>query len=184
MLSLPTGFSDEKLIETTKNLSAALSLFDKLQTVRELIIDLSNTVGSPDSSIQELRDRELALFKRSLILGQDENEGSRGIPKLLSERHNNTLFFLQLVDHIILRSIRLFQSWRDVLAMEEKKRQMEKATSSKVSSLRGRVAAGSTFVSNEDDTASVGTDEIDQISVNSTLFATRLSHSDLSAWQK
>lgn len=53
------------------------------------------------------------LTKPDGTMDSDDDLG-RGFPKFASERNSNSLFFLQLVEHLILRSLRLFQAWKHV----------------------------------------------------------------------
>ena len=95
---------------------AAIDLFDKLEETRAKIQKLSNAVAKPATAEQQQREREMRRFKASLMVSvsdiPDDDDLGRGIPKFASSSADNTLFFLQLVEHLILRSLRLFQAWK------------------------------------------------------------------------
>jgi hypothetical protein len=109
MLTLP--------LEITKSNSAALALFSELETIRKKILKLSEAVSKPENFQELSRTESMMRFKDSLLeedgdfLRTDDDAG-RGIPKFASDSHDNSLFFLQLVEHLILRSLRLFQAWK------------------------------------------------------------------------
>jgi len=102
---------------------AAISLFDKLEETRAMIIKLSSVIARPvDSVEQQKREREMRQFKASLLVSDyaHDDDLGRGIPKFASSGLDNSLFFLQLVEHLILRSLRLFQAWKLVQVNERK----------------------------------------------------------------
>jgi len=45
-----------------------------------------------------------------------EDDMGMGLPKYATGGDENTLLFLQLVEHLILRSLRLYQAWDHVEA--------------------------------------------------------------------
>lgn len=114
MLSLP--------FRRDVNDAAALSLFDKLDLIRHKISSLSYAVGKPDQSQKKLSNWELKGFKRSIVGDNKPNDDEgRGIPKFVSSSNATSLFFLQLVEHLILRSLRLYQAWKQVEYVERHK---------------------------------------------------------------
>lgn len=104
--------------------AAARRLFNCLEQTRQNIRCMSTAVSTGEDDFEETRDRGVDDFKK-LLLGSaiDDmamsarttgDENGRGIPKDVTGRHDNTLFFLQLVEHLILRSLRLYQAWKHV----------------------------------------------------------------------
>jgi hypothetical protein len=116
MLTLP-------LDRDTSN-AAANILFVKLEEMRQAIYRMSHAVaGSDDLSDSEryggLKDFRKTLLSRDgsffeTLRSEGGNEMGRGIPLNATGREDNTLFFLQLVEHLILRSLRLYQAWTHV----------------------------------------------------------------------
>jgi hypothetical protein len=109
MLTLP--------LDITKSTSAALALFSELDTIRKKILKLSEAVSKPEKLQEFSRKESMMRFKDSLLeedgdfLITDDDAG-RGIPKFAADSDANSLFFVQLVEHLILRSLRLFQAWK------------------------------------------------------------------------
>jgi len=103
---------------------AAIQLFDKLEASRAKIQKLSNAIAHPTGvpAEQHQREKEMQEFKASLLVSDVKNDDDlgRGIPKFASTGVDNSLFFLQLVEHLILRSLRLFQAWKLVQVIEER----------------------------------------------------------------
>jgi len=107
---------------THKNERAALQLFDSMDRLRTKALSLSTAVSNPGVEMQNLRSYEMRKFKdsvqRSLLVetlsGDGDDDLGRGIPKFVSLKSENSLFFLKLVEHLILRSLRLFQAWKQV----------------------------------------------------------------------
>lgn len=103
---------------------AAIQIFDKLEDTRAKIQRLSNAIAhaSGVSAEQQQREQEMREFKASLLVSDVKNDDDlgRGIPKFASTGVENSLFFLQLVEHLILRSLRLFQAWKLVQVIEER----------------------------------------------------------------
>jgi hypothetical protein len=110
MLTLP--------FDIASNNKAALQLFDRLEFLRGKILRLSNAVSEPSPLARRIRYDEMKDFKASLLeekgnIEADDDLG-RGIPKFACNSNDNSLFFLQLVEHLILRSLRLYQVWKQV----------------------------------------------------------------------
>jgi hypothetical protein len=107
---------------------AAIQLFDRLMEIRRRMAELSSIFGRRPASVEALEEWELGQFKSTLLVStsasaaasqspnrpHDDDDLGRGIPKLPTLRVSNSLFFLQLVEHLILRSLRLFQAWKQV----------------------------------------------------------------------
>jgi Fusaric acid resistance protein-like len=75
----------------------------------------STTVSPTKQSI--IRRKKSSSFNSLVVLnlGEDDaDEEGRGIPHDATNQYENTLFFLQLVEHLILRSLRLYQAWKHV----------------------------------------------------------------------
>jgi hypothetical protein len=104
--------------------AAATFLFAQLEETRHSIHNMTTrTVSGEKSRREHLRDRGIHQFKTSLMKGSADyfestrtagDEEGRGIPKNVTHSTDNTLFFLQLVEHLILRSLRLYQAWKHV----------------------------------------------------------------------
>ncbi len=101
---------------------AANTLFEKLEQTRQAIHSISIIVADADKSDAD-RNEGLQEFRESLLSrsGLTEtlhtasgDEMGRGIPINATGKKDNTLFFLQLVEHLILRSLRLYQAWTHV----------------------------------------------------------------------
>jgi hypothetical protein len=108
-------------LEPKKSDAAAIELFDNLEQTRSRILTMSTAVSkSEDEASKRVREWEMTKFKRSLMSQvnddflRSDDEMGRGIPKFASSCNDNSLFFLQLVEHLILRSLRLYQVWKHV----------------------------------------------------------------------
>lgn len=103
-------------LDSEKSNQAAVSLFTDLEAVRHRIRELVRDVSSSENFMDLKRRNSLLKFQQAFFTddGTDDDEVGRGIPKCVSEPRENTLFFFQLVEHLILRSLRLFQAWKHV----------------------------------------------------------------------
>ena len=120
MLSLP--YNPQRSEE------AAIALTQNLHTVRQLIVTNSGKVHSNPSSLPKVDSREsfdtFVMGSQTNLLGlaasksDDSNDAidhsGRGVPKFVKGSHVCALLFLQLVEHLILRSLRLYNSWMKV----------------------------------------------------------------------
>lgn len=115
MLTLP--------LDRASSNEAADSLFRKLEQTRKDIHRISITVGDPEDPLEQERYDGIKDFQSKLlshnglmetIHSAAGDEMGRGIPMNATGREDNTLFFLQLVEHMILRSLRLYQAWTHV----------------------------------------------------------------------
>lgn len=106
--------------------AAAKQLFRKLEQARQSIVRHSGEVAGIKSSCREsalykqdaMDDFENTLLnpnRRKYSVRMDDDEGL-GIPKYATDSHDNALLFLQLVEHLILRSLRLYQAYKHVEA--------------------------------------------------------------------
>ena len=113
MLTVPLrlGRSDE----------AAKRLFAILEQTRKHVLRMSTAVSSEEDC--EIRGQGVLDFQKHLLEGPGDifgtsrtmgDENGRGIPRDVTGSSDNTLFFLQLVEHLILRSLRLYQAWKHV----------------------------------------------------------------------
>jgi Aluminium activated malate transporter len=102
---------------------AANRLFLALEEIRKWIQTTSTAVAGDDDEFEELRFQGIEHFRKSLLEASPDHlsstrtmgdENGRGIPSDVTGRHDNTLFFLQLVEHLMLRSLRLYQAWKHV----------------------------------------------------------------------
>ena len=114
MLTLPLNMqsSDE----------AADDLFTKLVGIRQGIVDASNqiklanqssktpTILEHDEGIKEFRNKVLNNSV-AMSVRMDDDLG-RGVPKYATSTEGNSMLFLQLVEHLIVRSLRLYHSWK------------------------------------------------------------------------
>lgn len=102
---------------------AANRLFLALEEIRKWIQTMSTAVAGDEDDFEELRFQGIERFRKGLLETPPDllsgmrtmgDENGRGIPRDVTGRHDNTLFFLQLVEHLILRSLRLYQVWKHV----------------------------------------------------------------------
>ena len=102
---------------------AAKRLFDILEQTRKHVLRMSTAVSGEHESFGDIRGQGIMDFQRNLlevpgdIFGTSRtmgDENGRGIPRDVTGSSDNTLFFLQLVEHLILRSLRLYQAWKHV----------------------------------------------------------------------
>jgi hypothetical protein len=122
MLTLP--------LDRNSSNAAANVLFQKLEETRQAIHRMSYAVAEAENSSDRERNEGLKEFQRSLLannslrdtLRSNGDEMGRGIPMNATGRDDNTLFFLQLVEHLILRSLRLYQAWTHVESIHERQK--------------------------------------------------------------
>eukprot|EP00980_Cylindrotheca_fusiformis_P007820 scaffold1669_cov129-Cylindrotheca_fusiformis.AAC.31 len=111
-------------LERDASNAAANILFVKLEETRKAIHRISTAVADSESGKDDERDEGLKDFRKKLMKRDstifetlhtvDGDDMGRGIPANATGRDDNTLFFLQLVEHMILRSLRLYQAWTHV----------------------------------------------------------------------
>jgi hypothetical protein len=105
--------------------AAANILFVKLEEMRQSIRSISTAVADTEDIQDPERDEGLKNFRKKLMSRDSTifetlqhtaggDDMGRGIPTNATGRDDNTLFFLQLVEHMILRSLRLYQAWTHV----------------------------------------------------------------------
>ena len=101
---------------------AADDLFTKLAEIRQGIVDASNqiklankpsktpTIMEHEDGIQAFRNK---VLNNSVVMSvrMDDDLG-RGVPKYATSTEGNSMLFLQLVEHLIVRSLRLYHSWK------------------------------------------------------------------------
>ncbi|CAJ1965680.1 unnamed protein product [Cylindrotheca closterium] len=112
--------------------AAANILFVKLEETREAIHKMSHAVATvaegddlSDSGREGLKEFQYKLLSKDSSFFETMHtdagdEMGRGIPLNATGKHDNTLFFLQLVEHMILRSLRLYQAWTHVETLKRK----------------------------------------------------------------
>lgn len=101
---------------------AADELFTKLAHIRHDIIDTSNRMKKPSSTptiheevedgIQTFRTKVLNNTLTSSVRTMMDDDLGRGVPKFATSTEGNAMLFLQLVEHLIVRSLRLYHSWK------------------------------------------------------------------------
>ena len=110
-------------LKVDKSDDAASRLFLALEETRKSIQTMSIAVAGDQDDFEDLRFRGIKDFREELLETSPDffsstrtmgDENGRGIPRDVTGRHDNTLFFLQLVEHLILRSLRLYQAWKHV----------------------------------------------------------------------
>ncbi|KAL3916582.1 MAG: hypothetical protein SGILL_005112 [Bacillariaceae sp.] len=125
MLSLP--------LDRERSNPAARLLFDKLEETRKDLIRASNAVCAAAQDEWEDMERFESLkdFRSNLLSGAKEqffdtaryssksDDLGRGLPDKATGREQNSLFFLQLLEHLILRSLRLYQAWKHAETIRE-----------------------------------------------------------------
>ena len=108
---------------------AAKRLFTILELTRKHVLRMSTMVAGKDEKLDDIRGQGVMDFQSQLlerpgdIFGTSRtmgDENGRGIPRDVTGRSDNTLFFLQLVEHLILRSLRLYQAWKHVEPNQER----------------------------------------------------------------
>lgn len=123
MLTLP--------LEKTKSDNAARKLFGLLEETRQSVLKMSLAVSDKNEHLEPIRSQGIQEFKDDLLYGSSDvfqssrtefDDNGRGIPKNTTHRNDNSLFFLQLVEHLILRSLRLYQAWKHVDANSHRRR--------------------------------------------------------------
>jgi hypothetical protein len=102
-------------LDVSASNDAAQKLLDELDGVRVRISVFSHAVAQHDDSERarmELRFRErLGGWDCSL---EENDDVGRGLPMFASDANQNARFFLQLVEHLILRTLSLYQAWKQV----------------------------------------------------------------------
>lgn len=110
---------------------AANVLFQKLEETRRAIHRMSIAVADAEALSDPERNEGLKEFQLKLLSKENfaetlhtcnGDEMGRGIPINATGRDDNTLFFLQLVEHLILRSLRLYQAWTHVESIRQRKK--------------------------------------------------------------
>lgn len=109
---------------------AARNLFGMLEQTRKEIVAVSSTISTTEggegaSGIEDFK-RDL-LGKIGRTGDEEEDDMGRGIPKNATTSQDNSLFFLQLVEHLILRSLRLYQAWKHVEIDQLQERELKEA---------------------------------------------------------
>lgn len=108
-------------IEPSRNARAAEKLFDYLALLRQRLTSLRHDTVQSQLNHAD-REETLNDFYESVLDMRAQNEWNesirddlgRGLPKNLTESDENTLFFLQLVEHLVLRALRLYQSIKSI----------------------------------------------------------------------
>lgn len=126
MLTLP--------LDRDSSNAAANILFVKLEETRQAIHRMSHAVADSDDMLdregygglkefkRNLLSKDSAIFESLQTAGGDEM--GRGIPMNSTGKNDNTLFFLQLVEHMILRSLRLYQAWTHVETVRHREKRV------------------------------------------------------------
>jgi hypothetical protein len=130
MLSVP--------LRCESNEVAAKELKVKLARIRRYIIELSSVVASSSQEmpaqyvgaigvgilgsrldlagmeLEEEEDTGKLSYEQDLVSDMDDDDdiGGRSVPKFVHGSRVCALLFLQLVEHLALRSVRLYQSWK------------------------------------------------------------------------
>ena len=101
-------------LDVSASNDAAQKLLDELGSVRVRISVLSHAAQHDDSerARMELRFRE-SLGGWDCSLEENDDVG-RGLPMFASDANQNARFFLQLVEHLMLRTVSLYQAWKQV----------------------------------------------------------------------
>jgi Fusaric acid resistance protein-like len=112
MLTLP--------LDIQQSDGAASRLFTYLEEIRVGILESSNKLkqnvrSSSTPTILEggLLDFREKLLKQNMAMSvrMDDDMG-RGVPKYVTGADGNSMLFLQLVEHLVVRSLRLYHSWK------------------------------------------------------------------------
>ena len=108
-------------IDPERNTKAAEKLFEYLEILRSRLVTLRREAIVNDQLNPE-REETLNDFYESVLDKKQSCEWKesirddlgRGLPKNLTESDENTLFFMQLVEHLVLRALRLYQSSKNI----------------------------------------------------------------------
>jgi hypothetical protein len=96
---------------------AAQLLLDELEKIRARISLFSRAMAASQHDDFK-RSRMERQFRESLASWDStpdvNDEVGRGIPMFASDVNQNARFFLQLVEHLILRTLSLYQAWKQV----------------------------------------------------------------------
>ena len=107
-------------IDPVRNAKSAEKLFTYLEMIRQRLVTLRRVTVQRQS--QSDREETLHDFYESVLDQRGRSpwkesirdDLGRGLPKNLTESDENTLFFLQLVEHLVLRALRLYQSCKNL----------------------------------------------------------------------
>lgn len=103
-------------LDVASSNEAAIALLGELEKVKTRISVLSRAVEQQDE-VNKRADMELQ-FREKVISWECtmdvDDEVGRCIPTFASDSSHNTRFFLQLVEHLILRTLGLYQAWKQV----------------------------------------------------------------------
>jgi hypothetical protein len=101
--------------------AAASDLFTYLEKIRLGILEASNLIkkaamtklSKPTVSEEDiLAFRDNVLNKNVTLNVRMDDDMGRGLPKYATGTDGNSMLFLQLVEHLIVRSLRLYQAWK------------------------------------------------------------------------
>jgi hypothetical protein len=114
MLTLP--------LQPVQSTEAARKLFEKLEQVRKGILGVSSLISEDATKrkpLQPILEDSIIDFKTRLLnMDTDsvrmEDDMGRGVPKYATGIDGNQMLFLQLVEHLIVRSLRLYHAWKKV----------------------------------------------------------------------
>ena len=116
--------------------AAFAELTEKLAQIRQSIIELAGVVASSGKEVppealgvgmwqsnldlaglvvpeRPRMDHVVRDASMESLMSQDNDHDGRGLPKYVHGSRVCALLFLQLVEHLALRSVRLYQSWKD-----------------------------------------------------------------------
>ena len=114
-------------LNTAKSNDAARALFHRLEevrsSIRKLSLRMAVSVQDREQGIKDFQEELLSssssfddgssdTYQHPSPYHETDDDLGRGIPKDTTGKLDNSLFFLQLVEHLILRSLRLYQAWK------------------------------------------------------------------------
>jgi hypothetical protein len=105
-------------VEKTRNDDAATKLFVHLEALRRRLATLRHEAVQNDLNSEREENlgdfHDAVLGRKPMGMFSERDDLGRGLPKHLTESDENTLFFLQLVEHLVLRTLRLYQSCKQI----------------------------------------------------------------------
>lgn len=105
MLSVP--------LDVARSDAAAKQLSANLVEMRRMIVELAATVSSsPDAQIPTSEGDAIDDLASLMEAGAHDDSGGNVAPKHVRGSHVCCLLFLQLSEHLALRSVRLYESWK------------------------------------------------------------------------
>ena len=105
-------------LDFAQNKELVSELVRKVEQLRECIDKLrTSSEAEAVSRRMGLRDFEAKLLRNAKYMSESlrmDDDAGMGLPKYATGGSDNALVFLQLVEHLILRCLRLYEAWKHV----------------------------------------------------------------------